>query len=286
MCMYSAHDGYANDFHLVHYGQLAMRGVGAVVIEATGVLPEGRLTPKCLGLWHDGHITGLKRVVDYMHNFGAMVGVQLSHPGRKGSTIPFHMYGKRPNKAFVNAAARASQAGFDFIEIHGAHGYLINQFLSPLSNTRTDMYGGSFENRIRFVSEIVQGVRKVWPAEKPLFVRLSVREWVEGGWTVDDSIALTKKMHELGVDLVGCSSAGNDTREKVPASPGYLVPLSSAIKECVPGILTGAVGIITGGKQANNILEQGMADVIFAGRQFLHDPSFVMNSALELGVFI
>ncbi|KAJ1941982.1 hypothetical protein EC988_006615, partial [Linderina pennispora] len=247
MCMYSAEDGFANDFHLAHYGQLAMRGPGAIIMEATAVLPEGRITPNCLGIWKDEQIAGLKRIVDFEHQFGTTAGIQIGHAGRKGSTIPLSQYGKRPTlrasaeeggwsenvygpsaipfddqhwepkemtleqienvqQAFVDAAVRADKAGFDFIEIHGAHGYLISSFNSPLSNHRTDKYGGSFENRTRFAVETVQRMRKVWPAEKPLFIRLSTSELVEGGWAPKDTVALAKILHQEGVDLVDCSS--------------------------------------------------------------------------------
>ncbi|KAJ1933730.1 hypothetical protein FBU59_005933, partial [Linderina macrospora] len=301
MCMYSADDGHVNDFHLAHYGQLAMRGAGAIVMEATGVLPEGRITPNCLGIWKDDHVAGLKRIVDFMHQFGTTAGIQIGHAGRKGSTIPLHDYGRFPSlrssaedggwpenvygpsaipfddqhwvpkemtleqidrvqQAFVDAAVRADKAGFDFIEIHGAHGYLISSFNSPLSNHRTDKYGGSFENRTRFVTETVQRVRKVWPAEKPLFIRFSASELVEGGWAPKDTVALAKVLLREGVDLVDCSSGGNDVRQKIAAGPGYQVPFAAEVKEGAPGILAGAVGIILDGEQANDILEQSKAD--------------------------
>ncbi|ORX70187.1 NADH:flavin oxidoreductase/NADH oxidase [Linderina pennispora] len=327
MCMYSAEDGFINDFHLARYGQFAMHGAGAVLIEATGVLPEGRLTPKCLGVWKDEHITGLRRIVDYEHYFGAAVRIQLAHAGRKASTIPLSQYGKRPSfrasvdeggwpedvygpsalayddnhwepkemtlgqietvqQAFADAAVRADKAGFDFIEIHSAHGCLISSFNSPLSNHRTDKYGGSFENRTRFAVETVQRVRNVWLAEKPLFIRFSTTEWVEGGWTTQDSIKLAEILYQEGVDLVDCSSAGNDTRQKIPVGRGYQVPLATEVKNGAPGVLVGAVGIITDGEQANDILEQDKADAIFAGHEFLRDPTFALKAAQRLGVFV
>ncbi|KAJ1941051.1 hypothetical protein FBU59_003617 [Linderina macrospora] len=327
MCMYSSKDGFANDFHLMHYGQLAIRGAGAVVVEATGVLPEGRITADCLGIWKDAHIPGLRRFVDYSHNFGTAIGIQLAHAGRKGSSIPLRMYGTRPTlkldgseggwpenvygpsatayddkhwtpkemtleqiedvqQAFVDAANRADKAGFDFVELHGANGYLLHQFYSPLSNLRTDKYGGSFENRIRFLVETTRKVRKALPAEKPLFVRVAGSDCVEGGWDVEDAIKLSKILRDEGVDFIDVMSAGNDPRQKVAYAPSYQVPLAAAIKAAVPDALVGTVGCIDNGKQANGILEEGKADIVSAARKFLRDPSFVFQAAKDLGVFI
>ncbi|KAJ2454478.1 NADH-dependent flavin oxidoreductase [Coemansia sp. RSA 2336] len=325
MCMYSAQDGFSTDFHLAHYSQFAMRGAGLVMVEATGVLPEGRISPNCLGIWQDEHIEGLQRIVSHMHKYGTLAGIQLGHGGRKGSTIPLQMYGARSSlrsskeeggwpdnvygpsaeayddahytpkemtieqiqmvkQAFVDAAVRADKAGFDVLEVHSAHGYLLFEFLSPLSNHRTDEYGGSFENRSRLLLEVVQGIRRVWPHEKPLFVRVSSTDWVEGGWTMDDTEALAKILLNAGVDLIDCSSAGNDPRQKIPLSPGYQVQFAQRVKEQVPGMLSGAVGLISKGEQAREIIENDEADAIFVGREFLRNPSFVLSTAHELGI--
>ncbi|KAJ2043950.1 hypothetical protein H4S04_006489 [Coemansia sp. S16] len=327
MCTYSSDDGYATDFHLSHYSQYAMRGAGLIVVEATGVLPEGRITPNCLGIWKDEHVENLSRIVNHAHKYGAVMGIQLGHSGRKGSTIPLHLYGTRdtlhasdreggwPNniygpspiayddqhytpremtiadigavqQAFVDAAVRADKAGFDVIELHGAHGYLIYEFLSPLSNHRTDSYGGSFDNRVRFLVEIIRKIRQVWPKEKPLFVRVSATDWVEGGWAIDDTVALARIVSAEGVDLIDCSTAGNDPRQKIPLAPGFQVPFATAVKEQVPEILTGAVGLITKPSQVSEITQNDKADVVFAAREFLRNPSFVLSTAHELGVYI
>ncbi|KAJ2696856.1 hypothetical protein FB645_006087 [Coemansia sp. IMI 203386] len=327
MCMYSSEDGFANDFHLTHYSQFAIRGAGLVMFEATGVLPEGRISPNCLGIWKDEHVANLSKTVKNIHQYGAVAGIQLSHSGRKGSSIPLALSkirdsqrstieeGAWPDKvygpsaipfddahykpsemtleqidavqnAFVDAAVRADKAGFDVIELHGAHGYLLCQFLSPLSNQRTDNYGGSFENRTRMLIETVRRVRAVWPVEKPLFVRVSSTEWVEGGWDIDDSVALAKVLVNEGVDLVDCSSGGNNSRQKITVGPGYQVPFAARIKQEVPDLLTGAVGLITRGDQANEILENGQADVVFIAREFLRNTSLVLSSAHKLGVNI
>ncbi|ORX69220.1 NADPH dehydrogenase [Linderina pennispora] len=327
MCMYSSKDGFANDFHLMHYGQLAIRGAGAVVVEATGVLPEGRITTDCLGIWKDEHVPGLKRFVDYAHNFNTAIGIQLAHAGRKGSTIPLRMYGKHPTltvdeteggwpqdvygpsaiaydskywtpkemtvrqieyvqQAFVDAADRADKAGFDFVELHGANGYLLHQFYSPLSNQRTDKYGGSFENRIRMLVETTRKVRKALPEGKPLFVRIAGSDCVEGGWSVEDATKLTKALRDEGADFIDIMTAGNDPRQKVAYAPGYQVPYAAAVKAAVPDVLVGTVGCIDSGRQANEILEQGKADIISAGRKYLRDMSFVFEAAKDLGVFV
>ncbi|KAJ2029374.1 hypothetical protein IWW57_001745 [Coemansia sp. S610] len=327
MCMYSSEDGFATDFHHAHYSQFAMRGAGLVMVEASGVLPEGRITPNCLGIWKDEHTVNLSRIVNHAHKYGAIMGIQLAHSGRKGSTIPLHLYGTRntlyateseggwpdnvygpspiayddqhytpremtiadinaAQQAFADAAMRADQAGFDVIELHGAHGYLIFEFLSPLSNHRTDEYGGSFDNRVRFLIEIIRKVRHVWPQEKPLFVRVSATDWVEGGWTGEDTVALAKIMSVEGVDLIDCSTAGNDPRQNIPAAPGFQVPFATAVKKQVPGILTGTVGVITKPSQVNEITEEGKADVVFVAREFLRNPSFVLSAAHELGVYV
>ncbi|KAJ2786608.1 hypothetical protein GGI15_001382 [Coemansia interrupta] len=327
MCMYSSEDGFTNDFHMSHYSQFAIRGAGLVMTEATGVLPEGRITPNCLGIWKDEHIDGLSRIVNHVHKYGAVAGMQLGHSGRKGSTIPLGMIGyrdtmrateedgawpenvygpsaiafdgshytpremslediERVQQAFADAAVRAGKAGFDLVELHGAHGYLLFEFLSPLSNQRTDKYGGSFENRTRMLIETVRRVRQVWPEDKPLFVRISASEWVEGGWGIDDTVALAKLLVNEGVDLIDCSSGGNDPRQKITNGPGYQVPFAEKVKREVPGLYVGAVGLITEGQQANEILENDKADVLFIAREFLRNPSFVLSTAHELGVNI
>ncbi|KAJ1947850.1 NADH-dependent flavin oxidoreductase [Linderina macrospora] len=306
MCMYSAEDGYTTGFHYMHYGQYAARGVGLMMVEATAVNPESRITPNCLGLWEDGQIAGLKSIVDHAHTYGAMAGIQLASSGRKGSTIALQLYGTRPTfkaepeeggwpdkvysasdiahssfyykpraltisqihqvqQDFVDAALRADKAGFDVIEIHAAHGYLLHQFYSPLSNNRTDEYGGSFENRVRMVIEVVQKVRKALPADKLLFVRVSGTDWVEGGWTSDDNVKLAKLLRNEGVDLLDVSSA-------------------EAVKKNVPGLLVSSVGLFSRGKPANDVLEAGSADAIFGGREFLRNTSFALSAAFELGI--
>ncbi|KAI8324523.1 NADH:flavin oxidoreductase/NADH oxidase, partial [Martensiomyces pterosporus] len=328
MCMYSAEDGFTTDFHFAHYSQFATHGAGLIMVEATGVTPEGRITPNCLGLWKDEQIDGLRRIVNHLHKYGAVAGIQLGHAGRKASTIPLHLYGTRPGfkteaseggwpeevygpsaiaydedhwtpkeltiegihriqQAFVDAAERAGKAGFDVIELHGAHGYLITEFLSPLSNQRTDKYGGSLENRTQFLLEIVRDVRKVWPEEKPLFVRVSATEWVEdGGWSINDTVALAKALVNEGVDLLDCSSGGNIDSQAIPVAPGYQVPFATQVKENVPGLLTAGVGLITGGAQANDILEEDKADAVFSARAFLRNPALALTAAHELGVNI
>ncbi|KAJ2659571.1 hypothetical protein IWW48_003410 [Coemansia sp. RSA 1200] len=327
MCMYSSQDGYTTDFHLSHYSQFAIRGAGLILVEATGVLPEGRITPNCLGIWKDDHIDGLKRIASHLHKYGVVAGIQIAHSGRKGSTIPLQLYGTRDSlrvtadeggwpdnvyapsaqaydenhykpkemtkkqiadvqQAFVDAAVRAEKAGFDVLELHSAHGYLLHEFNSPLSNKRTDEYGGSFENRIRMLLEIVRKVRAVWPKEKPLFVRVSATDWVEGGWDIDDTVALAKILVNEGVDLMGCSTAGNDPRQQIPLGPSYQVKFATKVKENVPGMLTAAVGIITESKQASDIIESEKADAVSIARQFLRNPSFVLSTAHDLNVNI
>ncbi|KAJ1858084.1 hypothetical protein GGH12_005060 [Coemansia sp. RSA 1822] len=327
MCMYSAQDGFTTDFHLSHYSQFAMRGAGLVMVEATGVLPEGRISPNCLGIWKDEHIDGFRRIVNHMHKYGTIAAIQLGHGGRKGSTIPLQLYGTRDSmrstveeggwpdnvygpsaiayddlhnkpkemtidqinivrQAFIDGARRADQAGFDVIEIHSAHGYLMFEFLSPLSNQRTDNYGGSFENRTRLLLEIVRGIREIWPQNKPLFVRISSTDWVEGGWTGDDTVNLSKLLLDAGVDFIDCSSAGNDPRQKIPLSPGYQVQFAERVKKEVPGMLSGAVGLITTSELARKVVEDGSADAVFLGREFLRNPSYVLSAAHEMGINI
>ncbi|KAJ1912092.1 hypothetical protein H4219_005731 [Mycoemilia scoparia] len=335
MCMYSAKDGFANDFHLVHLGQFALHGAGLVMMEATGVSPNGRITPGCTGIWKDEHIPQLQKITNFIHSQESVAAIQIAHAGRKASTNqPWTITSPDKNKAdtdkggwpedivapsaisydknhwtpkeltiqqiqdikndFINAAKRADQAGFDVIEIHGAHGYLISEFLSPVSNFRTDQYGGkSLENRARLLVEIVQGIRKVIPQTKPLFVRLSCTEWVEstnevptGGNTIKDTIEISKILAQEGVDLIDCSSGGNHPNQKISPGPGYQVFLSDELRQANPQVLTGAVGIIVNGKQANQIVEEGKADAVFIGRQFLRDPTFALNAAEDLDLFV
>lgn len=310
MCQYSSIDGFANDWHIVHYGTRAVGGVGLVMIEATAVVPEGRITPYDMGLWSDDHIPRLNRIVDFIHLHGGIAGIQIGHAGRKAShdipikggkqlslvesgwqTVapsaiafdqneipPFELNQTEINnliEAFKMSAFRAKEAGFKVLEIHGAHGYLIHEFLSPLSNNRTDEYGGSFENRIRFLIEVVKSVQTVWSENLPLFVRLSITDWVEGGWNTEESVKLSKLLHEMGVDLVDCSSGGNIVNAHIPVAQGYQVPLSVQIKST--GIMTAAVGMITSTKQIAEILEKNQADLVFLGRELLRNPYFVLQ---------
>src|SRR5215210_1195120 len=317
MCEYSSVDGFSNDWHLVHLGSKAVGGAGLIITEATAVSPEGRITPDDLGLWKDEHIEGLKRIVSFIESQGSIAGVQLAHAGRKAShtspwkggrmlteeqggwqtvaadptpfrpadipSVALHKAGIEKVKSdFKAAAARALQAGFKVIEIHGAHGYLIHEFYSPLSNHRTDEYGGSFENRIRLLTEVVGAVKEVWPETLPLFVRISASEWTEGGWTLEDSVELAKILKKQNVDLIDCSSGGNVPHAKITVAPGYQVQFAEAIKK-EADILTGAVGIITKPEQAEEIISSGKADVVIMAREFLHNPYFPLHAAKALG---
>ena len=318
MCEYSSADGFATDWHLVHLGSRAVGGAGLVLTEATAVLPEGRISPQDLGIWSDDHIKALSRIVTFIHEQGSVAGMQLAHAGRKASThrpwedegampeneggwknvvapsaIPFAGNYPMPQAltvddiqeiigAFAHAARRACEAGFRVIEIHGAHGYLIHEFLSPLSNHRDDAYGGSFENRTRFVREIVTAVRTSWPKGAPLFVRISATDWVEGGWDLKQSIELARGLKQLGVDLIDCSSGGSVPHAKIPAGPGYQTPFARQIREKAE-ILTGAVGMITSPIQAEQIIATGEADAILMAREFLRDPYWPLRAAKELG---
>lgn len=316
MCQYSAEDGFANDWHLVHLGSRAVGGAGLVVMEATAVRPEGRISPHDLGLWKDEQVEPLKRIAAFIEAQGSVPGIQLAHAGRKSSltepwngdrqlsmaeggwetigpsAIPFAADRATPREmtleeigevvaAFGASAKRALAAGFRVLEIHGAHGYLLNSFLSPLSNLRTDAYGGSFENRARMLVEVLAAVRAVWPSEYPLFLRISATDWEDGGWTVADSVRLARVVGPLGVDLVDCSSGGNSSTARIPARPGYQVPFAAAVREA--GMLTGAVGIIVTAEQAEEILETGQADMIFMARELLRDPYFALHAAVALG---
>ncbi len=316
MCQYSCEDGFATDWHLVHLGSRAQGGAGLVTLEASAVVPEGRISSADLGIWKDEHIPMLKRIAEFIHSQGARAGIQLAHAGRKGSmTAPFG--GERlltaeegawtpaaPSAvafspkyavpqaldkqgidaitaAFVKAAQRAYTAGFDLVEIHAAHGYLLHEFLSPLSNLRTDEYGGSFANRTRFLLEVVEAVREAWPRHLPLLVRISATDWVEGGWNIDESVELSKLLKERGVDLVDASSGGLAPQAQIPAAPGYQVPFAARIRK-EAGIATAAVGMITEPTQANGIIERGEADLVFLARATLHDPYWPVHAAEAL----
>lgn len=320
MCQYSSVDGFANDWHLVHLGKFATGGSALVFTEAAAVNPEGRISPDDLGIWKDEQIVYLKKITDFIKKNGAIAGIQLAHAGRKASySSPWkgHLYvapqqggwipvapspiaqkssQQTPKELtndeieevitdFIEASKRAVKAGFDVIEIHGAHGYLINEFLSPLSNFRTDHYGGSFENRIRILTQIVSKMRTVIPEEMPLFVRLSATDWVEGGWNEDDTVALGKILEQMGVDLMDCSSGGNSVDQQIPLKPMYQVPYAQKVKEKT-GLLTGAVGLITTAIQAENIIKEGRADLVFLARQLLREPFFPLHAAHQLGVDI
>ncbi|MDN3549487.1 NADH:flavin oxidoreductase/NADH oxidase [Mucilaginibacter aquaedulcis] len=319
MCEYSSEDGFANDWHLIHLGSKAVGGAAMIITEAAAVSPEGRITFADLGIYDDAHIPKLKQITDFIHAHGAIAGIQLAHAGRKAShkepwtggrqipsdqqngwktlapsPIPFAEGEEAPielDKAgiekikadFKTAASRAIAAGFKVIELHSAHGYLLHQFLSPISNKRTDEYGGSFENRIRLTLEVVEAVLEVWPKENPLFVRISATDWTEGGWTPDESSALAKILKDKGVDLFDVSSGGNVLNAKIPLKPGYQVEFAEKIKK-ESGILTGAVGLITKSHQANEIIQEGEADIVFLAREMLRDPHFPLRAAHELGV--
>jgi 2,4-dienoyl-CoA reductase-like NADH-dependent reductase (Old Yellow Enzyme family) len=318
MCEYSSVDGLANAWHMVHLGSRAVGGAGLVITEATAVVPEGRISPADLGIWTDAHAEAIAPIVRFIHAQKRAAGIQLAHAGRKASTdVPWegramvspdrggwqavgpttepftdgypipHALDKagiaRVIDGFRAAAARALAAGFDVVEIHAAHGYLIHEFLSPLSNTRTDAYGGSFDNRIRLCLDVTAAVRDVWPERLPLFVRISTTDWVEGGWDVDQSIELAKRVKALGVDLVDCSSGGNVATASIPVGPGYQVPAAGRIRR-EAGIATGAVGLITTAAQANAIVETGDADCVLLARAMLRDPYWPLHAAQELGV--
>ena len=313
MCQYSALDGYANDWHLVHIGGFAKGGAGLVMLEASAITPQGRISPGDLGIWKDDHIDGLERIVRFVHGQGARVGIQLAHAGRKASmSIPFdgeHLLTPKDGgwetiapsaiafaadyshpqaldqlgidavvTAFQQAARRALEAGFDLVEIHAAHGYLLHQFLSPLTNQRSDAYGGRFENRIRLLQEVVAAVRKEWPAHLPLFVRISATDWVEGGWTPDDSVELGRALRGSGVDLIDVSSGGLVPQAKIPVGPGYQVPMAARIRR-EAGMATAAVGMITEPQQAHSIVANGEADLVLLAREVLRDPNWPLHAA-------
>jgi 2,4-dienoyl-CoA reductase-like NADH-dependent reductase (Old Yellow Enzyme family) len=318
MCEYSSTDGFANDWHLVHLGGRAVGGAGLVFTEATAVTPEGRISPDDLGIWRDEHIDTLARIVHFIHAQGSVAGMQLAHAGRKASTYrPWSGSGKvQPSlggwanviapsaiafndtypqpramskaeisetvAAFAAAARRALTAGFRVVEIHAAHGYLIHEFLSPLSNRRSDEYGGSFENRTRLLREIVAAVRSAWHDHLPVFTRISATDWTDGGWDIEQSVELARQLKTLGVDLIDCSSGGNVATAKVPMAAGYQVPFAERIRRDAQ-ILTGAVGLITTPEQAEQIVSSGQADAVLLARELLRDPYFPLRAARELG---
>lgn len=320
MCQYSAEDGFANHWHLVHLGQFAIGQVGTIIQEATAVVPEGRISYGDLGIWKDEHIPALKQIVDFVHEQGSAIGVQLAHAGRKASTDkpwfsrsqfpPIHPNGwqtvapspipfnesdvppvelsiseiKQLVEAFKEAAKRAVEAGYDIIEIHAAHGYLIHQFLSPLANQRTDAYGGSFENRIRFLIEIIEAINSVL-MNQSLWLRISATDWAEGGWDIEESVRLANLVKNLGVEVMDVSSGGCVRHQQIPVMENYQVPFAERIKK-ETGIITGAVGLIKKATQAELILEEDKADLIFIARGFLQNPHLTKQFAKDLGADI
>jgi 2,4-dienoyl-CoA reductase-like NADH-dependent reductase (Old Yellow Enzyme family) len=320
MCQYSSEDGLPTDWHFVHLGSRAVGGAALVMVEATAVCPEGRISPTDSGLWSPAHAAAFARITAFVRAQGAVPGIQLAHAGRKASTAAPWLGTGRLTPAeggwetlapsavafadnyptphamslreidtvvaqFEEAARLSLAAGFDVVELHFAHGYLVHEFLSPLSNQRTDEYGGSLENRLRLPLRIARAVRAIWPPEKPLFVRVSATDWVDGGWDLPGTIALARGLRELGVDLLDCSSGGNAAHAKIPVGPGYQVPFAAAVRKEV-GMPTGAVGLITDAKQAEAIVASGQADAVFLARQLLRDPYWPLHAAHELGADI
>jgi 2,4-dienoyl-CoA reductase-like NADH-dependent reductase (Old Yellow Enzyme family) len=317
MCQYSCIDGFATDWHLVHLGSRAVGGAGLVFTEAAAVTPGGRISPNDLGIWDEGHVEVFQRIVHFVKSQGSATGIQLAHSGRKASTrrpwdgiagIPKEQGGWEPIgptpdaftadyvrpramtrsditevvEAFAHAARRARHAGFDVVEIHAAHGYLLHEFLSALTNTRADDYGGVFENRIRLTLEVVDAVRGEWPGNRPLFVRISSTDWVPGGWDIEQSIELSKRLGAHGVDLIDCSSGGNVPRADIPLGPGYQVPFAARIRR-ESKLATGAVGLITTPSQADQIVRNGEADCVLLARELLRDPYWPLHAAQALG---
>lgn len=316
MCQYSAIDGFANDWHLVHLGSRAIGGVSLIIQEATAVSPEGRISPEDLGIWKDEHIQKLQQINQFISGQNSVPGIQLAHAGRKASvsspwngnkkldatqggwqTVAPSAIGYHDNEAtpvamdseaiqkvitdFKTATKRSVEAGYKVVEIHAAHGYLLHQFLSPLSNERTDNYGGSFENRIRLTLEVVEAVQTEWPSNLPLFVRISATDWAEGGWNAEESVALSRILKEKGVDLIDVSSGALVSHQKIPVGPNYQVPFADQIKS-EAGILTGAVGLITEAKQAEEIVASGKADMVLFARESLRDPNLALTFAHDL----
>lgn len=320
MCQYSAADGFANNWHLVHLGQFAIGKASTIIQEATAVLPEGRISYGDLGIWKDEHIPALKEIVDFVHEQGSLIGIQLAHAGRKASTdkpwisrnqltpthpngwqtvgpsaLSFHESDHAPEaldtdavkniiQAFQDSARRAVQAGYDIIEIHGAHGYLLHQFLSPLSNIRTDTYGGSFENRTRLLVEIIEAVKAVLD-QQSLWLRISATDWAEGGWDIEEAVQLAKLVKSLGVEVIDVSTGGNFRHQNIPVKENYQVPFAERIKQ-ESGLLTGAVGLIKNATQAETILKDQQADLIFIARAYLQNPHLTTQFARDLGVDI
>jgi 2,4-dienoyl-CoA reductase-like NADH-dependent reductase (Old Yellow Enzyme family) len=318
MCQYSSVDGMPSAWHLVHLGSRAVGGAGLVMVEATGVTPEGRISPHDTGIWSDAQRDAFAPIAHFIKEQGSVPGIQMAHAGRKASTdkpwlggapisaekggwqpvapsaLPFSPKHNMPRAmthadingvmaAFVDAARRAHTAGFEVVELHAAHGYLLHEFLSPLSNRRSDEYGGSLENRMRLPLDVARGVREAWPAKLPLFVRISATDWVEGGWDLQQSVEFCKRLKEIGVDLIDCSSAALVPGAKVPAGPGFQVPFAQAIRK-EAGIATGAVGFITEAFQAEQIVATGQADAVLLARELLRDPYWPLRAARALGV--
>ncbi len=323
MCQYSSVDGFANDWHLVHLGSRAVGGSGLVICEATGVEARGRITPDDLGIYKEEHVEMLKHITTFIEEWGAVPGIQLAHAGRKGSTlspwkaesrhakvdlkddeggwevvgpsdVPFNPEWRKPHalsvaeikeiqEKFRVATKRAIKAGFKWMELHAAHGYLLNSFYSPLSNFRTDDYGGSFENRIKFVVETARIIRSEWPAAYPMSVRLSATDWVDGGWTIENSVELSKILKAEGVDVIDCSSGNVRAGDRYPFAPGFQVPLAEAVK-AQAHIMTAAVGMITEPTQANEIIQKEQADIVLLAREMMRDPYWPLRAAKELGL--
>jgi 2,4-dienoyl-CoA reductase-like NADH-dependent reductase (Old Yellow Enzyme family) len=318
MCQYSSDDGLPTDWHLVHLGSRAVGGAAMVMVEATAISPEGRISPDDSGIWSDAHAIAFTPITRFLRELHAVPGIQLAHAGRKASTdapwrggkplgpgergwqpiapsaIPFDAASPTPREMtladidrvvadFAAAARRALAAGFEVVEVHAAHGYLIHEFLSPLSNRRTDDYGGSFENRTRLAVRAAQTVREIWPKTLPVFVRLSCTDWAEGGWDLEQSVELSKLLKAVGVDLIDCSSGALIPHVRIPSTPGYQVPFAAAIRERA-GIATGAVGLITEAKQAEQIVAEGKADAVLIARAMLADPYWPLHAAKALGV--
>lgn len=319
MCQYSCEDGHANDWHLVHLGARAIGGAGAVMAEAAAVVPEGRISPADLGVWQDSQVEPLARVFRFLKEQGSVPAIQLAHAGRKASTappwtgdgpvgpdsggwtdlvgpspLPFDVGYQTPHAldqegidqviaAFKAAAVRMLDAGAEIIEIHAAHGYLLHQFLSPLSNQRDDGYGGNFANRTRLMKEVVAAVRKVWPERLPLYVRISATDWVEGGWNIEESVILARELKPMGVDLLDCSSGGAVPDAIIPVGPGFQVPFAERIRS-EADLATGAVGLITEARQADAIIREGRADLVLMARELLRRPQWPLHAAGELGL--
>jgi 2,4-dienoyl-CoA reductase-like NADH-dependent reductase (Old Yellow Enzyme family) len=316
MCQYSSKDGHPTDWHLVHYGSLARGGAGLVMAEATAVAPEGRISPADAGIWDDDQAAGYSRIVDIVRDQGAVPGIQLAHAGRKASTqVPWQgrgyvaaahggwttvgpsplPFGDWPTPtplttaqiddlvlSFADAAERAAAVGFEVAEVHAAHGYLLHQFLSPLSNRRDDEYGGSFDNRVRLLLRVAQAVREAWPSDRPVFVRLSATDWVDGGWALADTVAASQRLAEMGIDLVDVSSGGLDPGQQIHAAPGFQVPFAAAVR-AQAALATAAVGLITEPAQAEQVLADGAADAVMLARAMLRNPHWPLHAATALG---